>query len=93
MDWLYVGRERIEAELQVIRSVATSKMGAKQGPIICRSRIASAGSVPEGRSSKLSCLELPEVNSYASILNACDVNDFSSFFDLIFIFWSDLWRH
>jgi hypothetical protein len=64
LDLLHVGRERIEAELQVVRSVASSKMGAKQGAFIYRSRIETPGPIPEGRSSELSCLELPEVKSW-----------------------------
>jgi hypothetical protein len=68
LDLLHVGRERIEAELQVVRSVASSKMGAKQGAFIYRSILGTF------------MLGVTGGEILALILNARSLKVFSSFF-------------
>lgn len=75
-----VGRKRVETEFQILRSLASSKMGAEQGPFGFRPRIEASQKVPAVGSPEFSCLELPPVrfscnsclrNEEPSVSNLC----------------------
>jgi len=56
-----LGGDCAEKEFQVLRRVASQKMGAQQGAFVHRQRNAPSEWFSEGRSSKFSRVELPEV--------------------------------